>query len=90
MKAKRLTPSPFDLPASPEGSPNRPSVVALIRQYLACDGGRSLEELRRKLDPTITEDERQEAMRARKYKTRVVNRDRSLRESGATRGKNWL
>lgn len=85
MKAKRLTPSPFDLPVSPAGSPIRPSVVALVRQYLACDGGRSLEELRRKLDPSITEDERMEAL-SRRCRKRGVTR----RSPHGVRGKNWL
>lgn len=74
MIARKLTPTGIETrPLCGQVPSLRAHVVALIRQHLAAQGSRALEELRANLDRSITEDERQAAIGNRSLKGNHVS-----------------
>lgn len=74
MIARKLTPTGIETrPLCGQVPSLRAHVVALIRQHLAAQGSRALEELRANLDRSITEDERQAAIGKRSLKGNHVS-----------------
>lgn len=86
MNAKKRTPTGIELqPLACTTSAVRMRMVHLIRQYLAAQGGRTIEELRSNLDRDITEAERSMALSRRTLKGHKTPHRQSCRDDIWTR-----